>query len=360
LDGRPPLHALSLRFDVGAADEGEIQTGVARLLGMPQIIHDVSDILGKKSIVRASLDLSQISPIPIFGLWQSMYTGLLESASLRGLRKLLMGTGGDEIFYVDARYAADCLLSFELAGLWRFFRSFARASSSSSLRIARNIFWTYSTKLILVQMFRSALEASLPRLAESLRRRHLALEGWLVPSDPLLREKLMHRRLYPPKVEKQSMEGYYARAIRSLPQSPILMAQHEQSHCWAGEAGFTMFYPYFDRDLVELSLRLPPEYLVSGSQAKAPLRRLVAERLHGLTLPPRKVAFTQPYDSILRGQGLPVWRELHELTRLVELDLVAPQHLTPIIEDYFAGKNNQRQITWSILSAEYWLRAHMK
>jgi asparagine synthase (glutamine-hydrolysing) len=357
-NGKSPLHALSLRFDIAGSDEWEIQSAVARRLGMPQVMRSLSEFMRAKWVVADTLHLVSKCPLPVSGLLQSMYRGLLESGSLEGLDKLLMGTGGDEMYVVDVGYAMDCLTSLDLTGLWRYYRTIARASSSPSLHIARNIFWSFTAKLILVQGIRSTLEALSQSLANKVRTRHLALEDWLLPSDPVLKETVLDRRLCPPEVEMAPGEGSYIRAIRGLVQSSYLMSSMDQSYAWTGQAGFTLLYPYFDRDLVELSLRMPPEYLISGDLDKAPLRRLVAERLPAVRLSTKKAGFTPTYDAILREHGLAPWRELQDLHMLAGLGLVHPERLVPLIEGYFSGQNNRTLLTWSVLSAESWLRAH--
>src|SRR4029077_17042969 len=117
----------------------------------------------------------------------------------------------------------------------------------------------------------------------------------LAPVAHDLLARLERRPLESPPVEMAPGEGAYVRAMRRLPQSPTFSMELEQSHAWAAQAGFRFLFPYFDRDLVELSLRMPPAHLVAGGRAKAPLRRLVTERLPSVPMPTRKVLFDQSF-----------------------------------------------------------------
>ena len=71
-------------------------------------------------------------------------------------------------------------------------------------------------------------------------------------------------------------EGSYVRAIRQLPQAPLMQLEMEQGASFTKRYGLQLFLPYLDRDLVDLLLRIRPEYLIEGGYHKAPLRRLVS------------------------------------------------------------------------------------
>jgi len=147
------------------------------------------------------------------------------------------------------------------------------------------------------------------------------------------------------------------RALRALTQAPLLLFEQDQSHAWAKCLGFTFLFPYFDRDLVELSLRLHPEHLIAGGRAKTPLRRLVAERLPSVAMPVKKVDFTRMVHQVLRPDGHAAWRELGGARRLAEMGVVYGRNVDRFMEDYFAGHNDESSRAWSLLSSEMWVRA---
>jgi hypothetical protein len=131
----------------------------------------------------------------------------------------------------------------------------------------------------------------------------------------------------------------------------------EQSRAWAGLAGFRLLFPYFDRDLVEFSLRMPPEHLIAGGRAKAPLRRLVAARVPSVEVPARKVLFRRAFDPLFRRHGRRAWASLGGPVMLAELDLVDPARVGAMMEDYFSGATEQSLQAWLVLSTESWLQA---
>ena len=152
-------------------------------------------------------------------------------------------------------------------------------------------------------------------------------------------------------------EGAYVRAMRRLPQAPTFSMELEQSRAWADQAGVSFLYPYFDRDLVELYARLPPQHLVAGGRAKAPLRRLVAERLPSVAMPARKVLFDQLFHRVFRLHGRRAWTALGGPRVLGELGIVDPPRVSALMEDYFSGVAPHMMQAWLILSTELWLRA---
>jgi asparagine synthetase B (glutamine-hydrolysing) len=181
--------------------------------------------------------------------------------------------------------------------------------------------------------------------------------SWVSPVDPELARAIEQRQRanVPPPLAPG--ERAYVRALRWLTRAPLLLFEHDQAHAWARYLGFTFLFPYFDRDLVELSLRLHPEHLIAGGKAKAPLRRLVAERLPSVAMPVKKVDFSQMVHQVLRRHGQAVWRELGGARRLAEMGVVHGRNVDRFMEDYFARRNEQSRGAWSLLSTEMWLRA---
>src|SRR5512144_826962 len=63
--GRPPLHAVSLRFTDPSCDEGARQTQVAQALGMPQVMRSLDQCVDEDSFVGELRELSRVSPCPV-------------------------------------------------------------------------------------------------------------------------------------------------------------------------------------------------------------------------------------------------------------------------------------------------------
>ncbi len=358
LRGKPPLHAVSLRFTNTPCDEGNTQTEVARTLGMPQIIRTIEDSLEGAEPVSVALALSRASPSPVLSVWQSTYAGLLRSAATLGLRRMLFGSGGDDLFNVDLSYGADRLAALDLRGLWRFYRSWQRTSPFSALRVARAVLSEGAAKPEIRRLMKTILNRISPRGEEWVRtKRRPAVKFWISRADRDLVATLEHRRWHPLPMELAPGERSYVRAIRYLSQAPLLLLELDQGFAWAKRLGFTFLYPYFDRDLVELTLRMHPEHLIAGGRAKTPLRQMVAERLPSVQMPAKKVDFTQMVHEVLRPGGRTAWANLGGPIMLGELGIVDPDRINALTEQYFDGRNQHGMQSWLILSTEVWLRA---
>lgn len=358
-----PLHAVSLRFDETVCDEGETQVAVPRTLGMPQLLRTVRESLGGESFVAAALALSKSSPSPVLTMWQSMYTGLLKSASALHLRRMLMGTGGDDLFNVDPSYGADLLAMGQLGDLWRFFRAWQRTSPFPVSLVAREVLWYGAARPELNRLVGTVyghIPPAFQRQLRKLRRHRQVLKPWISRENADFVSVLEQRRRTPPTIEMAPGERSYVRRIRSLPQAPLLLLELDQGIIWARNLGFTLLYPYFDRDLVELLLRVHPEYLLAGGHNKTPLRRLVAARLPSVPLRKKKVDFTQMDHELLVAQGKDIWKAMKGPTMLSELGLVDPDFVNRFMDDYFAGRDTNSFRTWIILSTEEWLRAQSR
>jgi asparagine synthase (glutamine-hydrolysing) len=359
LRGKRPLHAVSLRFLATPCDEGPTQVEVARALGMPQLLMSLGEALGGESIVGAALGLSSSSPSPVLSPWQSVYTGLFRAASRLGLGRVLMGTGGDDLLNVDPTYGADRLAALDGRALWRFCRACQRTSPFPAARVMRSVLWDHAARPELIRVGREILGRLSPPALDWARRRHRrrARPAWAQPSDRELAQVLEHRRQSAPAVALAPREGRYVANVRGLAQAPLMLLERDQAHAWAGQLGFVFLYPYFDRDLVELSLRIAPEDLIAGGRHKAPLRRLVAERLPCVAMRAKKVDFTEAVHEALRPAGRAVWRRMGGPVMLAQLGLVDAARLERFLEAYFEGRTRAWLGTWLALSTEAWLRA---
>jgi asparagine synthase (glutamine-hydrolysing) len=358
LRGNPPLHAVSLRFLNPLCDESTTQTEVARALGMPQLIRTIEETLDGADPVGAALAESIASPSPIVGLFQAMYSGLLRSAAALGLRRMLMGIGGDELFNVGFSYGADRLAALDLRGLWRFYRTWQRTSTCSALQVARAVLWHGAARAEIGRLVKATLPRIFPRAEEWVHRLgRLAVQPWISRGDGDLVASLQHRRWNPRPIKLAPAERSYVRSLRYFLEAPLLLLEMDQTFAWARKLGFTLLYPYFDRDLAELVLRMHPEHLIASGRAKTPLRQMVAERLPSVPMRATKVDFAQMAHEVLRPGGRTAWRILGGPIMLAELGIVDPDRVSRMLEDYFHGRNQHMWQSWIILSAEMWLQA---
>lgn len=96
-----PLTALSLFMTGTDSDESAIQRSVAAKLGMPLRSFSLPAEDDRHDFVEKALALSSTAPGPVLSIWQWMLAAIIEEAKGIGCSKILMGTGGDEMFNVD-------------------------------------------------------------------------------------------------------------------------------------------------------------------------------------------------------------------------------------------------------------------
>jgi asparagine synthetase B (glutamine-hydrolysing) len=357
--GKRPLHAVSMRHTNPPRDEGPVQVAVARALGMPLMQRTAEETLGDQSLVSGAFALSAASNCPVLSIWQAKYAGLLRDAADLGLEGLMMGTGGDEMLAVDLHYATDCLAAGDVRGLWRFYQACRRTFPFAGRHVIRTVLWHGALWPATKRLVASALRRLSPegeQWIRQVRRRRAALRPWLSRADTALAATLQARFCHPVPTPLAPGESSYVGAIRRLPQMPLLQLQMEQGTMLMRNLGFALFLPYFDRDVVELLLRVRPEDLIHGGYHKAPLRRLIASRLPAIETRVKKVSYGWNADLELRTHGRAMWREFGGPTALDRLGLVRSDLVNAYMDEYFAGRREDGLQAWLFLSAEMWLR----
>lgn len=350
------LHALSLHFRDPTCDEGAVQRAVAERLGLELRLHVAERSDERADFVDRALSHSGTLPGPVLGLWQAAFAPLLEEARAEGLGHVLTGIGGDEMFTVDLDHGRDLLVAGKWRELARFVAAWQRTSPLAPLAVARAMLWNAGLRLLgvrLVSRLLDPLRRVSPALFGELRRRRGGRSLLRRELDAVLEER--RRSTAEPRLAPE--EGRYVAAIRDLPQSPFLLLEMEQGAAWMEGFGLVALYPYYDRDLMELALRVPPSLLFAGGRMKAPLRRLVARRLPGFEMPPRKVDFTVAGKAILRHAGRHTWRRLGGAVALADLGLVEPGRVDAFMEAFFSGNSENWLLAWRLLSTEAWVRA---
>jgi asparagine synthase (glutamine-hydrolysing) len=354
-----PLLGISLRFPEGPCDEGGTQAAVASALGMPQRLMTIDESLAGRNAVDESLAISRSLPSPVLSPWQSIYSGLFRAAGSPGELQVLMGTGGDDMFLVDPSYGADCLRSLRLAALWRYVRSWLQSSPFGAAVVSREILIRGAIKPTIMSLAAAVLSRVAPGLEHRMRERRFertVLPEWFSRADGTLIASLYGRQKAPGLAIPQGPGSEYVHAMRSLPFRPLLLLELEQAFAWGRVLGTRFLYPFFDRDLVEASLRIHPENLIAGGRSKAPLRRLVARRLPGVTLPGRKVDFSQMLNQVLRAQAGEPWGSLLGDLCLETAGLVDGERLEQAVRRFLAGHSDDWRPAWFGLSTEHWLR----
>ncbi|MCA9670916.1 MAG: PqqD family peptide modification chaperone [Myxococcales bacterium] len=342
-----PLTALSLAMVGTPSDESAIQRGVAEALGMPFRVFELPALERCDDFCQRALAHSARSPVPILSMWQWAFDALLAGAT--DGRRVMMGTGGDEMFIVDARYAEDLLRAGDLRRLLPFVRAWLATSPLPTRRVLAELLWRAGARPLLAD----TLGPQLTRLLRSV----LAFGRSVSPAPPALSTRPVTELLEARAAREARRDGSaYVAALRELVHGPTLMLELDQSGAWSARHGRRLCYPFFDRDLVELALRLPPEHLYRRGQMKSPLRELVARELPALPPTQRKVDFTALGCELVRRTGAAVWQALGGAPALAALGVVEREEAEAWMRAYFAGQVERPAQAWRLLSTEHWLQ----
>jgi len=346
----PTPYALSLVFEDESSNEENVQVHVARGLGLEQTIVPVSAAVPDEGLLAAALEMSAERPAPMLNLWNPAYRFLALDGKERGRGVILTGNGGDEWLEFPIGEAASMIRRGDLSGLYRTWNSMQRSYPLTKLQIARNLLWTYGTRLLLRRGFRSAVAPRFPGIVRARRRRYFERHTfpWLAP-DAALRRQLYER-----------LERAAERAP-SAQDSPVIALELEEFFESGRRVGMRLLHPLWDVDLTDFIAGLPAELMIRGGRSKALVRRSLARRFPGLGFEQhRKITANAFYRSVLLDEGRRAWRELRGARALATLGIVDHPALARYVERLLSGENpGDRYRLWHLLTVEAWARARL-
>jgi asparagine synthase (glutamine-hydrolysing) len=345
---RPPLHAFSVHFAGTSCDEGTIQTRVAEALDMPLHLKPL-DLYAPEDVVDRALAQSSLSSFPILSLWQGLYSPLFAEARPLGVTKVLLGTGGDEMFIVDPCYASDLLRRGELVELVSLTGAWARTSRFPLRRVVAEVLWRESLRPMMRNKAVAWAGQWAPALLATWRRRRSSVP----PTPDALAEQLLSRQVDEPA----DADGAYVAGMRAMYRSPVMAASLDQGWEWARSFGVIPVLPFYDQDVVELALRMPPRALYADGYMKTPLRRLVQKGLPAIAFPAKKIDFSQVGLTVLRRGATQAWRRLGGVPMLASLGAIDGQWADAFMRRWMQGEELHWQLAWALLSTEAWLQA---
>ena len=363
-DRQQPLPlALSVKYPEEAGNEETVQRGVARALGVPQIVQPFDALIDRHGMVRSTLAMSADWPWPVQNPWNPAYSRLSETAVEQGCRVLFSGDGGDEWMAVSPLYAADLLRSGDARGLARFATMTVRSYQMNGRRTA-GLLWTYAARAL---AFRTAGQI-LRRVAPGVivRRRRRRMEGqtpaWVTPDPGLRREFRARRERAIARLDAgPGPRQFYLRNMRSLLASVSRSMEREESFETGRRLGLHVVDPYWDVDLVDFLYRVPPDLLLWNGRSKGPARRFVARRLPGLGFEQqRKVTLSTYYRDRLHREIGEAWRHLGGFGALGAAGLVDPRGVDESMRRVMANPEaGDLARLVGVLNVEAWLRPRL-
>lgn len=285
---------------------------------------------------------------PNHALWEPVYA----RTAADGNDVTLDGEGGDEVFGTSAYLVADTLRAARPLAAWKLTRRLtgvgAHPSTRALLRLARN----YGAL--------GLLPHRVHRRARRARGSYRHAPVWLRPEAARA-----HVESYDPWAWKRGSGPLWWRH-----QSWILSRGREEldAHGYlrrqALEHGLADRHPFIhDLDLVELSLRLPPEPAFDPHYDRVRLRRGMRGRLpDSVRLRKNKSYFTPLVGDVVGGSDGGMLRELlgsprAEIQAFVRPDVLRAALLDETSEQYVGAKLESWGTIWRLGVAECWLRS---
>lgn len=112
--------------------------------------------------------------------------------------------------------------------------------------------------------------------------------------------------------------------------------------------------PYLNKELVELSARIPSGLKIKGLKRKYILKKAAESLLPKEIIWRKKAGFGAPIRSWLRGPLGPMVADLLSETRVKRRALFEPKAVTQIIRDYEAGRDDLALHIFQLLTLEIW------
>lgn len=271
-----------------------------------------------------------------------------------GVRTMLAGDGGDEIFAGNSRYVEQMIFD-----VYRHVPTALRtyvvepvvfglpfAQNTRLFRKARNYIdrarLPMPDRLEVFNPWRSIPLAEVFELD--------ALPG-LDFEQPLAIRREIYERAASPSLLQRMMHLDLTAALAD--------SDLRKVNRMCGLAGMRVRYPLLNEDLVEFSARVPPRLLVKRFRLRDFYKRALRSFLPGETLSKKKHGFGMPFDEWLKTD--PELRALAQdslrafrhrrLMRQAFLDEVIEQHGRP-------QKARRDDIVWDIVMLELWMQAH--
>lgn len=347
----PPPFGLSLVIEHPALDERAKQRAVAGDLGMELLSASIEQAVGRRGLLRATLDVSRAGSAGPADILQPIFDFLSHEGLSRGRETFLNGQGGDEWLLPLPVYGVDRLRALDLPALYRLWHAwYDYLPFGSNASFARHSLWTWGARpFVRAAALRGARSA--PRVRELLAQRFLEkLPAWLAP-DPALRRDIVERALFAaPRVPFAELYRTSRRALLDRPDRPGIT---EEAFATRRRTGARILMPLLDTDLVRFLYRLPPELLLDGGHAKALARHVVAPRVPTFGAGwPRTVTGDRYFRPLIERETPQAWHEAGGTPLLADLGIVDESTVTRLVHD-----GSSPRWLWPTTNVDAWLRS---
>jgi asparagine synthase (glutamine-hydrolysing) len=331
--------------DHPAVDESALLDELGGALGLEQTWATVrgGSVLGGALPYLATWELPPVSPNLFF--WRP----LLRRAADDGVRVLLDGEGGDELFGLSVGLLADHLRAGRVRDAYALVHQVPGAD--------RGLDRDRALKFLARHGAREALPHGLHRALRFARGVQRHAPPWFRPEVARA-----HALADDPSAWKREPGARWQAELlgRTLHGTgPALAYDHVRRR--AAMADLEVSHPLMDVDLLELVLRIPPELAYDPAISRPLLRRASGGVLpDAVRLRPGKSSFDAIFHDALAGPDLPAIRTLlgapdAEIGAWVDLAQLRPLLVAPP-----PGQRGDWALhVWRLVTAELWLRAQV-
>lgn len=349
--------ALSLVFPHAEANEEHVQRGVARDLGLRQVVLGFDTAVGPRGVLAEAAAVSASWPLPLLNTWYPAYRSLADEGARRGCRVILTGSGGDEWLGVSPLVAADLLRAGNVLGLLRTWRIASRSFPLARRRILRSLLWTFGTKQLLL----AGGERLRPDVLRARRQRHALSEmpPWF-GEDEGLRAQILER--IGSETPRPNRGSFYLKEMRRALDHSVVSMEMEENFEIGRRSGIPYAAPYWHPDLVDFLFRTPPDILNDGGRTKGLARRMLARRFPRLGFDrQRKVLASNFFANVMFREAQKVFAELEGVKALDALGIVRGTSFQIILQKAIqTGHNTRITQMWHVLNAEAWARSRLR
>jgi len=332
-----------------------------RAVDEAQLIDDVTTFLGIRSVRRVITGGSALAGahgylrcwgVPPASPNTFLWRALLARARADGMRVMLDGEGGDEVFGVTMSLLADRLRQGRALGAWRLARRITGVGPQARMRRVAGT------------VVRFGVQPALPPGPQRLLSRALGTAprapAWLAARDAA-------------DFLADSTERFFGVGDGPMwwrDQAVMLTATRERLDAQGylrrrtAEVGLQARHPFMnDVDLVETVLSLPPDPRFDPDHDRVLLRRGLAGRLpDSVRLRQGKSHFTSLLYEAVTGDDGPLVHELladpaAEIRRYVRPESLDADVLRAGPDGYAGGRIGWLLTMWRLASVELWLRA---
>lgn len=350
LPDRAPTTAYSAVFPRHrSVDESQLIDQLARELGLRSVRVAVQE----GSVLAGAVEYMSAWQLPSSSPNLSFWLPLLRQAAAEGVTVMLDGDGGDEMFALSGYLIANRLRTGRLLSAISLARQFPSGVG------------THDARRVLARFKEFGLRRAVPIPAQ-VRRLRAERRGPRALAPTWFTDETA--RAYADTNEEWDWLNapgplWAAWREHTLTFSAGPVAAYENLRLRSQLAGLHPRHPLTDVDVIELMMRLPPEF----SFDPALNRPLFREAVSGLVpnevrLRPTKSYFDQVFQEALSGPDLAVARRLltdpeAELRRYVDIDLMIGELLTPAPPPPGEARLPWATQVWRLMTAECWLRS---